>query len=585
MLIEFLNSEQREIVEYENNSLVIACPGSGKTRTLVAKLIYEGAKLKKNEKIAAITYTNLAADEIGLRVNENCFDDSFYWGGTIHSLCTNWILKPFSLFIDELRFGYKLIDEDDAMEILDEIKQKHNFRENVNTRRGADGNFVEITTGSEGVLKEYDNRLKEAKLIDFDLVLFYSFKILLERKSVARNLSQIFKWILVDEYQDTQELQYLIIGEIIKARNNHTKILFVGDPNQGIYNTLGGVAKTKHELESSIGGYNIEEKSLNGNYRTTQEIIDKYRDFQLFGENIIARGSNKNNPSEISFRSDISVESLPEHILKVIMEIHNKRVPYSEIAVIAPRWFDLINVARRIKQIEPDVPLNAMGLSPLCRDDNNIFFHLSRLLLSSPSPDQILVRLKWAQILFDLLVERLPNSFESSFNNKSILKVINSFKSNNQVGIEFLKEGFNFFGSKIGVDFSTSLVFKDSLEEFERKCLKKQARNGTGDSISVYKSGFAKAGGVSFISTYKCKGLEYHSVIAFGMLWGYLPHWNEIFSSNIDENEVSKKLLYVISSRAKNNLYMIAESGRRTTRGTPLFPNRHLVEVFSERSV
>lgn len=80
-LLNNLSTEQKEIVEYNDNLLVIACPGSGKTRTLVAKLIYEGMKLKKNEKVAAITYTNLAAEEIALRLEANCADDHFYWGG------------------------------------------------------------------------------------------------------------------------------------------------------------------------------------------------------------------------------------------------------------------------------------------------------------------------------------------------------------------------------------------------------------------------------------------------------------------------------------------------------------------------
>ncbi|MBD2845459.1 ATP-dependent helicase [Paenibacillus sp. IB182496] len=142
-LLNSLNTEQKEVVEYNDHLLVIACPGSGKTRTLVAKLIYEGTRLKKNEKIAAITYTNLAAEEIELRLEANCVDDKFYWGGTIHSFCSNWIIKPFSHLVEELKYGYTFIDEEDVEEITENIMKSLDLKYiEFNTRRDPNGNMV-----------------------------------------------------------------------------------------------------------------------------------------------------------------------------------------------------------------------------------------------------------------------------------------------------------------------------------------------------------------------------------------------------------------------------------------------------------
>lgn len=581
LLLNTLSLEQKEIVEYNDNLLVIACPGSGKTRTLVAKLIFEGNKLKKNEKVAAITYTNLAAEEIALRLEANCIDDQFYWGGTIHSFCTNWIIKPFSHVLEELKNGYTFIDEDDVEEIIQNILVTLSLRNvEFNTRRDLNGNLVSLNEQNGIILKEYDIKLKTKRLVDFDLILYYSYKILRDNPSIAKNLSTIFRWLLIDEYQDTQELQYLIIGEIIKAGRNTTKLLIVGDPNQGIYQTLGGISKTKLEIEECIGGYRVNEKSLNGNYRSTQQIIDIYKNFQIYGDTIEAKGANKDNTSHISFNREVLVEDLAQFIKDTIVDLHNKGIPYKEIAVIAPQWQPLINMARAIKQLDPEIPLDAAGLSPLCRDDNNLFYHLAKLFLSSPAPDKVGLRMKWANNLLESLAERIPPISAMNLSFHKILKITNSFSSASVLGIEYLKEGFTYFFSMLNIDINSYSIVKLELADFEKKCIKKQSRNGLGDSVSVYKNGFAKSGGVTFITSHKCKGLEYDSVIGFCLLWGYLPHWNNIFSREIDENEISKKLLYVLSSRARNNLILISETGRRTNKGTPYNANRHLTEVF-----
>lgn len=581
-LLNNLSLEQKEIVEYNDNLLVIACPGSGKTRTLVAKLIYEGLKLKKNEKVAAITYTNLAAEEIALRLEANCADDDFYWGGTIHSFCTNWIIRPFSHVLEELKYGYTFLDEDDVEEIKDNILDISGLRNiEFNTRRNQNGDLINLNDENELILIEYDRKLKTERLVDYDLILYYSYKILINNPSIAKNLSTIFRWILIDEYQDTQELQYLIVGEIIKARDNKTKLLIVGDPNQGIYQTLGGISKTRQEIMDCIGGYNVNEKSLNGNYRSTQQIIDIYKNFQIYGDSIEAKGKNKDETSHISLIRDVSVENLAQFIRDTIYELHNnKGIPYKEIALIAPRWQELINLARSIKQLDPNIPLDAAGLSPLCKDDNNLFYHLAKLFLSSPAPDKVVLRLRWANNLLESLTEKIPNLSLSTLSLQKILKITNSFSSTSVLGIEYLKEGFMYFFDKLNIDINLYSNVKVELTEFESKCIKKQKRNGIGDSISVYKNGFTNTGGVTFITSHKCKGLEYDTVIGFCLLWGYIPHWNNIFSRETDENEISKKLLYVLSSRARNNLILIAETGRKTSKGTPYNTNRHLIEVF-----
>ena len=114
-----LNPEQEKAIYNENSILLIACPGSGKTRTITYKIAYELSKLESNKQyIVAITYTNRAADEIKERIELLGVDTEQLWIGTIHSFCVEWILKPYHMYIEELRFGYDIINTNDTENYL-----------------------------------------------------------------------------------------------------------------------------------------------------------------------------------------------------------------------------------------------------------------------------------------------------------------------------------------------------------------------------------------------------------------------------------------------------------------------------------
>lgn len=114
-----LNPEQEKAIYNENSILLIACPGSGKTRTITYKIAYELSKLESNKQyIIAITYTNRAADEIKERIELLGVDTEQLWIGTIHSFCVEWILKPYHMYIEELKFGYDIINTNDTENYL-----------------------------------------------------------------------------------------------------------------------------------------------------------------------------------------------------------------------------------------------------------------------------------------------------------------------------------------------------------------------------------------------------------------------------------------------------------------------------------
>src|SRR5690606_10187683 len=124
------------------------------------------------------------------------------------------------------------------------------------------------------VLKDYHERLQTEKLIDFELLLYYSYKLLTKHPKIKKTLSNIFSLICVDEYQDTQDLLYAIISSIVTTGEGSSNLFLVGDTDQAIYASLGGIAKSLEEIQEELNTLPIEQLTLSGNYRSTQRIID-----------------------------------------------------------------------------------------------------------------------------------------------------------------------------------------------------------------------------------------------------------------------------------------------------------------------
>lgn len=160
-----LNARQREICLSQDNYLIMACPGSGKTRTLTYRLAYIADKYKESEKYnIAITYTNRAANEIENRLLEMDVKTDNVWTGTIHQFCMKFIIRPYAMYSERLKKGYTIIDEYIAdsygREIAKELEIECNFYDNP----------LEYPE----VKQEYEKWLEEKKEIDFEQILILS---------------------------------------------------------------------------------------------------------------------------------------------------------------------------------------------------------------------------------------------------------------------------------------------------------------------------------------------------------------------------------------------------------------------------
>ncbi len=575
MILSKLNNEQKIAVKQEGNVLLTACPGSGKTRVIIHKLAYELNSLDEKDKkrIAAVTFTVRASEEIFRRLNAIGITSNKIWSGTLHAFCLEWIIRPYSCYLPELKNGYSIADESFCSDLINALKDKYELRQidPVNLRFQRDGSFVEPKSLQKKLLTEYHEILRNKKLIDFELLLYYSYVILTKYPKIPKTLSNLFKLICVDEFQDTQDLLYAIICLIIRAGKGNTSLFLVGDTDQAIYASLGGIAKNIAEIESEIDNMAISPLTLAGNYRSSQRIIDFYTHFQTQPIVIKALGRNAETIGLITLNNTIHHSKIVDEIARLIKISLDKGIPEDEICILVPQWWLITSVSKKLRALLPDVNFDASGLAPMSRNRENIWYKLSRLFLTEPNPKIYSSRYRWATELINNFRDLTNTEFTEKYRQeRNVLRLINSIKSDETEGLDYLIDCFERFLEAVEIDYKK---YPQLVEN--RKLFFDNIENRLNDAdfkipsdIRSFKSFYREMTGVIINTCVGVKGEEFETVIAYGLLFGYIPHWNEVFSGNAVD--ASKKLMYVICSRAKNNLHLISETGRTTRRGDEL---------------
>ena len=565
-----LNTQQRQVCIDEGNILLKACPGSGKTRTLTYKLAYLVEKYIASQKLnIAITYTNRAADEIKERLERIEISENKVWVGTIHQFCLEFIIRPYTMYHKRLRKGYHIIDEYVTKQYIEEIIEE----------LGIDIGYSKPFEYPE-ILEKYQKKLLDEKEIDFNDILSISFDLISDKKFIAENISGIIRTILVDEYQDTNELQYKILSSIVRA-DKKIQVTFVGDTDQAIYGGLGGVAKTCDELQKEFGVKFLERK-LDGCYRSTQRIVDYYSYFQLKGMKIQAVSDIKDEIGCLIYDNTINKSELFEKIACIVKDELSKGIPETEICIIAPQWWLLFPLSKKMKELLPDVKFDAPDITPIKYDPMNVFYLISKLLFTE-SGKRITSRKRVANEIIEILTEEYKIRLSEQIDSYRVLKVINSIYPTNENGIAYLQEAISKFLVGIGIELSIEASLYKAYEDFMERIKDRVKNNHLSTDIDIFRQCFKEKEGVVINTFHGVKGEEYTTVIAFGILKGYIPHWDIIINKPIDyQKNETKKLLYVVCSRAKKNLFLFSEQGRTTQKGAPLLSTDEILEIDYE---
>jgi DNA helicase II / ATP-dependent DNA helicase PcrA len=548
-----LNSKQKKVAfELKGNTIVSASPGTGKTKTLVARAQKKLETLPKHKSLALITYTNAGADEISSRLNA---DDKEIFIGTIHRFCLEFILRPFSwlynwnkpriITYDELNKFIEINSDidfgDSPLDELSKIKRLINGELDKSVEWG---NIESL----EYIAELYFGFLSTKKAIDFNEILYKSYKIISENTFVSSSLANKFYEISVDEFQDTNIFQY----EILKAINQTPTCTFfmVGDEKQKIYKFAGAI---DNAFENASKDFSAIIENLDVTYRSTTNIINgysclfqnhpklenesKYKDVDY--KIIISETKNQNNNSYI------------ENTVKTLVEKCNASL--SEIAILTTSWRDAFFISRSLRQKYHVVGLGALPHRSMNTSTFGLIRCLSKFLFAPTIRNLRVIR---RNVEFHALENNILLTEKELTN--SVNSLITKFKELDSTstllqGLNLLK---NVFEEVFQIDNSDIQEIVDSInnEEAENWTLEKYFKTVSGID------------GITINTIHQAKGLEYDIVFLNGVSENRIPYQkllerngnNWIYEPLTDENlENGRTLLYVGISRAKAILILI----------------------------
>lgn len=613
MNLDTLNPAQREAVEKtEGPVLILAGAGSGKTRVLTTRighLIEDKGVQPAN--ILAITFTNKAANEMRERVEETLESDaSDMWISTFHSCCVRILRKDIN------RIGYNrsfvIYDSADQVTLVKDCLKELNLNDKVfepkmiiSTISGAKDKLYDPKqfkamhmndnrmSKIADVYALYQDRLKRNSALDFDDLIFKTVELLKSDKEVLDYYRNRFKYIMVDEYQDTSKAQYELIKILAKE---HQNICVVGDDDQSIYGWRGADIRNILEFEKDYDDVHV--VKLEQNYRSTQIILDaantvisnnierkrkrlwsEKKDGELikiqvaqdeieesdFVADMIAKISREQNRSykdfAVLYRANAQSRSVED-------ALNRSQIPYNIYG--GTKFYerkeikDLIAYLRVIQNPQDDisikriinVPRRGIGLRTIEKIED-------RASLKQES-------------IYSVLIDIETNSEISTKARNSISEfvdnVIGTLRTMREVYpvsklIEKVIESIDYYGyidELYKGDKEEAEERKDNVKEFISVAMEFEQNSEekdletflTGVALTSESSEEEEIDKVSLMTIHTSKGLEFPVVFIVGMEDGLFPIARAVRSMSDSEIEEERRLCYVGITRAKEILYL-----------------------------
>ena len=285
-ILKELNDEQiKPVLDTEGAVLVIAGAGSGKTRVLTSRIAYLVAEKKVYpENIVAITFTNKAADEMKKRLTDILGDIGGMWVSTIHSMCVKILRRDIEKIGYDKNFTiYDDTDKEKALKrVFEELKIDEKLFKNAKNhisnakneclspeeykKAYSDLRFIDEIYA---VYSKYEETLARSNSLDFDDLLYKTYELFCKCPEIADYYSRKFHYIHIDEFQDTNKVQFLIARRLAVAHGN---IFVVGDDDQSIYGWRGAKIENILKFDEIYNGAKI--YKLERNYRSTKKILE-----------------------------------------------------------------------------------------------------------------------------------------------------------------------------------------------------------------------------------------------------------------------------------------------------------------------
>lgn len=562
-----LTDEQLNAVKSNNNALIVACPGSGKTRTLVAKMLRCCDEVRDTARhIACITYTNAGVYEIENRLRKygSTGDEIYCDISTIHSFCLNNILQYFYWRIPEYKNGFLVLpsDSDRFKEISEAVCAEYGIadalKENFELfNREPDGTPITAGDIEHEVALTFWERLSKEGYIDFCNIIYYSYKLLSTYPSVAKAIASRFAWFLIDEFQDTTSLQVEILRLI--AKNNKSKFYLVGDPHQSIYAFAGARPDLMYSFADEISA----EKRFNLliNFRSSIPVIRHAELLCPRTPPMQAGGASvrfKEEPMYVHYSS--AFDAIVGEFIPLMQKLN---IDYGEAAILSPWWIKLLHLGRRLR--DSGIPIVGPGARPYKK--SHLFALLAEQIcayIENPNPRYFYhIETELVRLVTNITGEMNFNiyTYEGRIIVYQLIKYAKLLKGTSNNGLEWLESAAEKFADIL---IEAGLIPKDS------KSLILESVDGMKSDMTIQKvditnltvadlgmfSNFDK--NMKLITMHKAKGLEFDAVAIIDLHEGKVPHsYSAQTQEGIDE---ARRLFYVSITRARRLLMYITDS-------------------------
>ncbi|QXW66113.1 UvrD-helicase domain-containing protein [Streptobacillus moniliformis] len=610
-ILDNLNTEQRQAAKLvEGQTLILAGAGSGKTRTLTFKIAYMIKEKNINPRnILALTFTNKAAKEMKERVETLVGDNNEILISTFHSSFAVRLLRTYSERIGYTN-NFNIYDNNDQKSIIKKILKSQGldkkYKESqiiskisrlkelglnyTNLGQELDMNLP-FNREFKEIFREYQEKLEKSNAMDFSDLLVNA-KALLDDEYVLDKIQNIYIYILIDEYQDTNEIQYQIVKKIAKKYKN---ICVVGDEDQSIYAFRGANIRNILNFEKDYPNANT--IKLEQNYRSTQTILDAAN--SVIRNNKSSKGkklwSDNNKGEKIGIYTAINVEDEATFISDKINELKiRKDKKYKDFTIL----YRTNAQSRAIEEslIQNKIPYKIYGgLRFFDRKEiKDLISYL--LLINNPKDDLSFERVinfpkrsigpKTIEVLTHIATKNQTSLFDA------ILQVENEISSSAIKKLLSFKDLINKYiiakedmtTSEILKDLMDDIDYNSALDSYDNKenrieniqelinsiatieeetgflslpeYLENVALNSPSDNL-VEEENFVK-----LMTIHASKGLEFNTVFLVGVEEGLFPNEDSNFME--DELEEERRIFYVAITRAEEELYITHSLERKT---------------------
>ena len=345
-LLDNLNEKQREaVIKTEGPVMAIAGAGSGKTSVLTTRIAY--LIFEKNvhyENILAITFTNKAANEMKYRVHHTTgINTSQMWISTFHSMCAK-ILREHIEFLGYKR-SFQIIDDDDVTQLIKGILKKSGYDVKIYNPKVVKSYVLKLKFNYDlledieepfksvvkSTFKKYQDSLFDNNLLDFEDLLVLTIKLLETNHELRKFYSKKFQYILVDEFQDTNNVQYKLISLLVGEKNN---LFIVGDEDQSIYAFRGANIENINKFKRDYPDFHL--VLLEENYRSTNTILDAANQIIKNNSKRVPKTlfSNLGKGSKITHFKGVTARDEVEFVALKILELIRKGYKYNDFAIL-----------------------------------------------------------------------------------------------------------------------------------------------------------------------------------------------------------------------------------------------------------